>query len=80
MHLIQMGLYTLSSLHNELLRTQPDSMKKAGEATGGVDRGAAVAVVNNEGRYESHRGLICASYHGCVGRRYDHTKLGGRNI
>ena len=56
MHLIQTGWYTLSSLHNKLLRTQPDSMKKAGEAAGGVFRGAVVAVVNNEGRYESHRG------------------------
>ena len=65
MHLIQTGWYTLSSLHNELLRTQPDSMKKAGEAAGVVFRGAVVAVVNNEGRYESHRGLSCASFHWC---------------
>ena len=56
MHLIQTGWYTLSSPHNELLRTQPDSMKKAGEAEGGVFGGAVVAVVDNEGRYESHQG------------------------
>ena len=53
--MIQTGLYTLSFLHNELIRTQPDSMKKAAEAAGGVARGAVVTVVDNEGRYESHR-------------------------
>ena len=78
MHLIQIGLYTLSSLHNELLRTQPDSMKKAAEAVGGVARGAVVAVVDNEGRYESHRGLICASYHGCVGQTEPSYQIGGK--
>ena len=56
MHLIQTGLYTLSSLHNELLRTQPGSMKTAGKTAGVVFVGAVVAVVNDEGRYESHRG------------------------
>ena len=52
-HLIQTGYETWSSPHNELLRAHPGSMKKAGEAAGVVFGEAVVAVVNNDGRYES---------------------------